>query len=106
MVKSDDPEYVANILDRLDISIDDVLSKRTFNNKLNEIMQDSFGVNATQTQKDVFFPIAESKFLDFPNSDIKRVSFTRIGRQTTRFVLPGRRGLFGFAKAFEFYKSL
>lgn len=101
-----DEAEIIEFLERLDFDVSDLENQVEFGSKLNDIFLAEFQTTATQKQIDVLFPLAEKKFLGFPEAGIKRVEFTRFGRKQTRFTLPKRRGLFSFKNALTAFGRL
>ena len=98
----DNETEAADFLDRLDIDVNDFVTKSEFTTKLVDIFARGGRPVPTSRQVNALFDIGETKFLQFPQNNIRRIEFTRAGKIQTRFVLPLTRGLFSFASALKF----
>lgn len=94
----------ADILDRFDFELEDLVDKDKFSKALTDKLQVRQIPQASQGQIDAFFDVFDLTKTKFPDAGITKITFERLGRVQTRFTIEGQRGLFGIQKALEFFR--
>lgn len=101
----DNEEEAADFLDRLDLDDLDFIDRETLRSAVDEIFAERYDVPVSENQLDILFGLGDLTKVQFPTQGIRSLTFTRLGKEQTRYVVGGERGLFGFTKAFEFFKQ-
>ena len=96
----------ADILNRFDFELEDLVDKDKFAKALSDKLQLRQTPSASQEQIDKFFDVFDLTKSQFPEVGITKITFERLGKTQTRFTVSGQRGLFGIQKALEFFKKL
>lgn len=91
-------------LERLEIDVEDVVTKDIFISKLNERFSRAGMALPSDKQIDTLFRVADETMLSFPNSGITRIQSSHFSGSNTRFGISGQRGLFGIKKALAFLR--
>jgi hypothetical protein len=96
-------EDIFEFLNRLDIDATDILTKERFRSAIDSYLQAEWGSKASDSQIEALYPMANSKYFDLPLAGIREVTFMQRGREQTRFVIEGMKGLFGIEKTLAIF---
>jgi len=102
----DSEEAAQDFLDRLDLEPEDFESRETVQKALDDIFQETNGIDATTKQTSAIFEAGDLSKVQFPNQGIRKIEFTRLGKTQIRYALPFQQGLFGFSRALDLFKNL
>lgn len=86
-------------------TMEDLESVGKTKNALNEIFETMNHAPATERQAQAIFNAGATSRLNFPAFGITPLQYTNRGRIVTRYNIPGRRGLFNFKSALDYYEG-
>lgn len=102
----DNEEEAQDFLDRLDLDLEDFESIDTMRDSVNDIFNDFYDIDATDSQIDALFNAGDLSRVKFPSVGIRKFQYQAFGKTITRYALPFQRGSFGFEKALNLFKNL
>lgn len=95
----------ADILERFDFELEDLVDKDKFSKALDAKFRVRQEPSATRKQIDGFFDAFDLTKSRFPAKGISTAKFLRLGKPQVRFGIKGFRGLFGISRTLKFFRT-